>query len=579
MDKEIIESIKLYEKFKRVSIAEFFEKNRHLLGFENPKKALLITVKELVDNSLDACEEYRILPDITISIEDMGEGIYKVTVEDNGPGIPYDKVPEIFGSFLYGSKFHRYISSRGKQGIGASAVVLYGQLTTMKPASIITKTPDSDKAIYYEIKIDVTNNSPQILKQKYMSWSKSHGTSVTVYLRGMYTKGKQSVDEYIQLTALANPHAQIVYYPPSGEKIVYKRLTNNVPELKEIKPHPYGIEIGVLERMLKNSRHSKLSEFLIKEFSSVGKKTAEEILKKAKLEDKNPKELTEKEIEKLYLALHSVKLRAIPSNVIVTLGEDLIRKTLTNMFNPEFVTSIKRRPAVYRGNPFIVEIGIAYGGDIKEFRLLRFANRVPLLYKSGECAITLAAKEINWKRYGLNGEEGSLPTDPIIILVHVASVWIPFTSESKEAIAPYPEILKEIELGLKQALRDIAIYINKKRSIEGISDKYKTLYGYGLEVARILSEILNKDEKEVSNIIKDRVKKELLKDIMDILITTREIKTLLRENKDDQAIKLIKNILKGVIESNIMSEKELSEMIKEVINVVKEKKLHLEENI
>lgn len=577
MDNEIVSSLKLYEKFKRVSIAEFFEKNRHLLGFENPKKSLLIAVKELVDNSLDACEEYNILPDITVSIEKLENETYKVTVEDNGPGIPYDKVPDIYGSFLFGSKFHRYISSRGKQGIGASAVVLYGQLTTMKPVYVITKTPDSTKAIYYEIKIDVANNKPETLKQRYLSWDKDHGTSVTVYLKGQYTKGKQSVDEYIQLTALANPHTTITYYTPNGEKIVYKRITDKVPELKEIKPHPYGIEIGVLERMLKNTKHRTLIEFLSNEFSSIGRKTAEEILKKARLENKDPKELNEKEIERLYVAIHNAKIRSIPANVIVTLGEDLIRRSLMNTFNPEFVTAIKRKPAVYRGNPFIVEVGIAYGGNIDEFRILRFANRVPLLYKAGECAITLAAKEINWKRYGFNAEEGSLPKDPAVVLVHVASVWIPFTSESKEAIAAYPEILKEIELGIKQALRDIYLYISKKKSIENISSKYKTLYGYGLEVARSLSEMLNIKENEIEDIIKERIRKELFNDIMEILLTVREIKSLLKENKDNEAVRLIKNMLSDVIKSKIVSEKELTDTINEVIKQVKEKKLHLTE--
>jgi len=573
--KQNVQEAELYKKFKRISVAEFFERNRHLLGFDSPRKALLIAVKEYVDNSLDACEEYKILPDIKVEIDRLENDVYKVTVEDNGPGIPYESVPEIFGSFLFGSKFHRFISTRGKQGIGASAVTLYSQLTTKEPVEIITKMKNKEKGIKYKIKIDIKTNTPIILEKEKIEMKKESGTIVKAKVIGQYIKGKQSVDEYIRLTALINPHANIIYKNPDGEKFVYKRIINDIPELKEVKPHPYGIELGYFDRLIRETKEKTLLNFLTKTFSSVGQNTAIEILKKAKLDpDTDPKTLNDDQIIKLYNALQNAKLRAIPSKYIVTLGRDIILKSMENILKPEYMAAIRRRPALYRGIPFIVEVGIAYGGEINEFQYYRFANRVPLLYKPGEDAITHALKEINWKHYGFE-VEGEFPKDPMAILVHVASVWLPFTSESKEAIAPYDEIVKEVELGIKNALRELSIYIKKKKALETIGDKYKNLYGYGLEVINSLSSILDIEKENIEKRIKERIKKELVNDIYEILKSVREVKNLLKEGKDDRAVTLIKNMLKDAVKINLLSEKELEDTIIEVINDVKKNKLSL----
>jgi len=573
--KQNVQEAELYKKFKRISVAEFFERNRHMLGFDSPRKALLIAVKEYVDNSLDACEEYKILPDIKVEIDGLENDIYKVTVEDNGPGIPYESVPEIFGSFLFGSKFHRFISTRGKQGIGASAVTLYSQLTTKEPVEIITKMKNKEKGIKYKIKIDVKTNTPIILEKEEVEMKKDSGTIVKAKIIGQYIKGKQSVDEYIKLTALINPHTNIIYKNPDGEKFVYKRIINYIPELKEVKPHPYGIELGYFDRLIREAKEKTLINFLTKTFSSVGQNTAIEILKKAKLDpDIDPKTLNDDQIIKLYNALQNARLRAIPSKYIVTLGRDIILKSMENILKPEYMAAIRRKPGLYRGIPFIVEVGIAYGGGINEFQYYRFANRVPLLYKPGEDAITHALKEINWKHYGFE-VEGEFPKDPMAILVHIASVWLPFTSESKEAIAPYDEIVREIELGIKNALRELSIYIKKKKALETIGDKYKNLYGYGLEVIDSLSSILDIERENIEKRLKERIKRELVNDVYEILKSVREVKNLLKEGKDDRAVTLIKNMLKDAVKINLLSEKELEDTIMEVINDVKKNKLSL----
>ncbi len=586
------QQLKLYENFRKVSIAEFFEKNRHLLGFDNPRKALLIAVKELVDNALDACEEHKILPDIKISIEDLGRNIYRIRVEDNGPGIPKDKIPQVFGSFLFGSKFHRYVSTRGKQGIGASAVVLYGQLTTGRPVKVISKVPGKD-AYLFEIKIDVRNNTPIILKnEKYDKFRGEHGTIVEIILKGQYQRGKQSVDEYIRLTALANPHANIYYRNPKGEIFKFKRITDKLPELHEVKPHIHGIEIGLLERLLKETRRRTLKDFLIKTFSSIGEKTAYLILYKAfinpeikdeefdlnklkkrdklKLEQiakRDPKSLSFEEIEQLYIAMQNTKVKAISAKYITTLGADLIREGLTRMFSPEFVVTRTRRPAVYRGIPFIVEVGIAYGGEIKEriAQVFRFANKVPLLYKAGECAITEAVKSIDWNRYGLDGKKGEIPKGPVIIMVHLASVWIPFTSESKEAIAPYPEIVKEIQLAIQDAARELAVYLRKKETLTQIGNKYLYLFGYGRELARYLSKLLEMDEGKLTEELEETIKQRLYEDLVEIIRTVKDLRELIREGKKEEAKKMLQNMLSDLIKKKVLKASELNVLIENAL--------------
>ena len=563
---QLEETKKLYKHFKEVSIAEFFERNRHLLGFDNPKKALLMTVKELVDNSLDACEEARILPEVKITIKEVKKERYIVRVEDNGPGIPKEHIPNVFGKFLYGSKFHRFIATRGRQGIGVSALTLYSQLTIGKPIKVISKTPNSN-AYYFEIKIDTKRNEPKVLKFEERKWKKKSGTVVEVEIEGRYSKGKASVDEYINLTALVNPHAKIVYINPRGEKFVYNRITNEIPELKEIKPHPHGIELGVLARMLKETKEDSLLKFLIKEFSSVGKVAALNIIKKVNLDpNRKPQSLKDEEIERLYDAMLNTKIRAPPSKVLITLGEEKIAESLINMYNPEFVSVKKRPPSTYRGLPFIVEVGIAYGNiNTQKAQILRFANRVPLLYRSGECAITQAVKEVNWKSYGLKVGDDNIPQEPMIIFVHISSVWIPFTSESKEAIAQYPEIIREIKLALRDAAKNLYTYIRKKRMLSEIEEKYITLYGYSIEISESLSKILNIDENIVRRNISERIKKELKKDLIKIVNTIREIKTLVESGKINEAKRFLKNLVKKLIEKGIIDEKELENIIKVLI--------------
>ena len=386
------------KKQREISVSEFFAKNRHLLGFDSPRKALLTAVKEAVDNSLDACEEARILPEIEVKIEVAnGNGAHKapeppkaeekkaaadgkpgeapktpsvaqaerfiVTVTDNGPGIVPEQIGRIFAKLLYGSKFHRLRMSRGQQGIGISAAGLYGQLTTGKPVKVISRTGEKKSARYVEITIDTAKNEPRTLANRDVEWDRPHGTMVSIELEGRYQKGRTSVDEFLEQTSVANPHARIIYVNPEGQKMVFERMMAELPEApREIKPHPYGIELGVLMKMMQDTKSHWVGGFLSSDFSRVSSKTAAEICQKAGID---PKMLVRKvhgdTAEKLYRAIQQTKIMNPPTDCLSPIGEKAILAGLYKQIKGDFYTAVSRSPAVYRGNPFTIEVGLAFG--------------------------------------------------------------------------------------------------------------------------------------------------------------------------------------------------------------------------
>jgi len=494
---------------REISVSEFFAKNRHLLGFDNPRKALLTTVKEAVDNALDACEEAGILPDIEVRIEELTappgpskSGRYRVTITDNGPGIVRAQVENIFGKLLYGSKFHRLKMSRGQQGIGISAAGMYGLMTTGKPM-VITTRPDKRKPVHHiELAMDTAKNKPEVSVDRetdeFFETSTGTGTSVAIELEARYVRGKASVEAYLEQTAIANPHARITFVPPEkadgqeglevgergghrrdaegpppdgggsseperttefADRIVYPRaVEENPPETSEIKPHPYGVELGTFLGMLKQTREKQLGGFLKNAFCRVTPAVASGVYEAASAKGKTItgqtwiKNIDHAAAERIYHALQGAKLRSPPTDCLAPIGVRTLLAGLLKGVQAEFYTASTRNAAVYRGNPFQIEAAIAYGGDLpadEPARVIRFANRVPLLYQQSACCSFKSVVETGWRNYGLQQPRGGAPVGPLVVMIHMASVWVPFTSESKEAIADYDEIRKEMSLALK----------------------------------------------------------------------------------------------------------------------------------
>ena len=527
---------------REISVSEFFLKNRHLLGFDSPRKAIMTAVKEAVDNSLDACEEAGILPEIAVELKQTAENRFLVTVTDNGPGIVRAQIPKVFAKLLYGSKFHRLRMSRGQQGIGISAAGMYGQLTTGAATVILSKTKASPKAHRIAVQIDTRANKPAVLADEEADWrpefppeeagqapnASSHGTQVGIEMTAQYVRGRLSVDEYLKQCAVANPHLRLHFKTTllrkeKTETLVeespwqtYARAVKSLPPpVEAIQPHPHGVELGILMQMLKDSTSRTLKGALEQDFSRVSARVAQEICEKAGLNPKaNPTRVAHQEIEALYKAIQETKLMRPPTDCLAPIGEEQILAGLKKEYPADFYAAVTRAPEVYRGNPFQVEVGVAYAkpgenedlGAEEPVRVMRFANRAPLLYMGGACAMTEAMEAVNWKAYGLQQPKGGLPVGPAVFFVHIASVWVPFTSESKEAIAHYPEILRELTFALQEAGRQLSVFLSKRRRQAEADRKRSYIEKYIPHLALGLKDILALSDKQKEKVEDDLTK-------------------------------------------------------------------------
>ena len=390
--------------------------------------------------------------------------------------------------------------------------IVESYLTTGEPVQIITRTKKAS-ARHYHVQIDTTKNRPEVMSDEECEFDLATGTSVTITLEGKYLKGKQSVDEYIAQTAMANPHATVIYHAPGGETNEYLRQSNELPFIPaEIKPHPYGVELGVLFKMARECGRNTLADFLRSDFSRVSPRLGAEIVKKAKISSRTkPQKITLKEAERLHEAINSTKIMAPPTDCIGPIGEDKMIEGLARVVEADFYTSCTRKPSVYRGNPFIVEAALAFGckepggkknDDEKEslVRLVRFANRVPLLYQQSACATHKAVLDTNWRNYGLSQSRGALPSGPMMLMVHIASVWVPFTSESKEAVAHYPEIIKELKLAIQECGRKLGMHVRKQKRIKDELVKRSYIETYLPHISQALKDILTLKDSQIATL-------------------------------------------------------------------------------
>jgi len=533
----------LAKKQKEISVAEFFERNKHILGFGNPTRALITSIKEGVDNSLDACEEVNILPEIYVEISNHEDDNCKIIIEDNGPGIIRKQIKHIFGRLLYGSRFHAIRQSRGQQGIGISAVVLYGQLTTGKHAKIISKVQEDRPAMVIELAINTNKNRAEIINSNNNHWDKPTGTRVEIYIRADWIRGKRFVYDYLQSTSIVNPHAQITYKDADGNTHLFERTSEVLPKkAEEIKPHPYGVELGTLIKLAKYTKARKLTSFLKTEFSSMGDRTTKAAISKAGLEnDLNPKEMTRDQFLSLHKAFKKVKIMAPSMDCLSPIGETLIRRSLkheTKEISPEFIITSSRPASVYSGNPFQVEVGLVYGGKLprdQSVKIMRFANRVPLLYQQGGCVITSAISSIDWRRYGFDQPSGKgIPTGPAIFLAHISSTQIPFTSESKEAISDVEELENEVKLAFRECARKVQHHIKKKVRRKKTREKFDLISKILPEIAKKSAHMLDKPIPSLDAVITKIMDVIWIEELITYEKVNRTVQTTLTSDQSEQ---------------------------------------------
>jgi DNA topoisomerase VI subunit B len=501
----------LAAKQREISVAEFFERNRQILGFDNPQRALLTTVKEAVDNALDAAEEAQVLPEVLVEISREGADRIHVAVTDNGPGVLKREIPNVFGRLLYGSRFHANRQSRGQQGIGISAAVLYAALTTARPARITSKVAEEEAAHVLEILLDTQKNLPRVVSDELLLWDRDHGTRIELTLKAKYTRGRQSPFEYLRGTAIVNPHARIVLVEPDGTRVTYERASTDCPPLaKEVAPHPHGLELGELAYFLKASPRPTIAETLARNFFGVSPRAAREVLAAARIgPSEGPGTIHGEALERLLAALHAARLVAPTAESLSPIGPMLIKRGLRNVLGevrPDFYAPpVSRPPRVRGGCPFLVEVGLVYGGGLppdQPVQLLRFANRVPLLFQQGACAITSAVEEVDWRRYGLDQRGGSgLPVGPCLLLVHVASTKVPFTSEAKEALASDPELDKELVLALQSAARQLKTHLSRRSRREYATEKFTIIQKILPQIAEKASALVDRPVPDLTPVI------------------------------------------------------------------------------
>ncbi len=312
--------------------------------------------------------------------------------------------------------------------------------------------------------------------------------------------------EYLEQTVVANPHLALTYVSPKGERLEFPRVTRELPrEAQEIKPHPHGVELGMLHTMLSDSPGKTVKEVLSDDFSRISPAVAAKVCQMAKVNPKTPAERIHGDaLERLHKALGEVKVMAPPATAVVPIGEALLIEGLKRRFpRADFYVSATRPPSVYRGNPFVVEAGLAYGGELpfdETAEIMRFANRVPLQYQPKACAISESVYQTNWRGYELAQPKGGLPVAPLAIAVHLASVWVPFTSEAKEAVAHYDELLREMKLAVQECGLKLGAHLRARAHLERDAKRRSLFQKYIPEVAQAISDILGvpKDRAEKS---------------------------------------------------------------------------------
>ena len=486
------------QTFEEISPADFFYRNRDIAGFTNPARAIFTAIRELVENSLDAAEHVGIPPDIYVRLISEGETsrgneVYRLRVEDNGSGIPSRYIPSAFGQVLFGSKY-KLKQTRGTFGLGGTMAILYGQITTHKPARVISSTGGS-KIFKYTLMIDIQRNRPIILERRILlnreGW---RGTIVEFSLEGDYMRAMPKILEYFKQTAVMNPYANITFVDPRGRLYMFRRATTELPPPpKETKPHPYGVDVELLQRIIYMTDCNNMIDFLKKHFHRVGENIARKFLKFAEMDEKkNPKELSHEEIVHLARAMKKFPDFLPPdASCLSPLGEELLKTGILKELKPEFVAVCQRKPSTYAGHPFIVEVAIAYGGEIPrkgEFVLYRFANRIPLLYDEASDVSFKVIQSINWRRYGVS------PDMPVAILVHICSTKVPYKTVGKEFIADRPEVKREILNGIREVARQLQRFLSRRAYVERQKKRLNIFAKYLPRIAEFSTKLAGKEK-------------------------------------------------------------------------------------
>lgn len=540
-------------KITKSSTAEYFAKNLQQVGFSSPLKAVLTTLKEAVDNSLDACEQAGILPEIEIRVEKVGAGstkntdLIKITVEDNGPGIDPDDLAKVFGEYLASSKFGKGQCSRGQQGIGISAATTWAQLTNAKGAFVMTKTEKMRKAVRAQVDVDIKSNTGVLKNKDTVDWDKKTGVRCEFTIDGrVQLNGDGGLVTYLEGTVLVNPHLNLRYKLLDNEWVKITRVTDVSPDIPAATlPHPHTFKLGEFithstlygkinfDKFLKTG-FSRISDQAIRDFTAKG-------LPKALL-NKPLSAVKEDEFKKAFQAIQDTELMAPSTKSVLTVGEDALAKSIQRLGEVDFFSVVTRKPAICDFKPVVVEVALArfinrnMEAD-EPVQLLRFANRVPLQFDKSGCAITRAIESVNWKSYGLSQPKGSLPLGPYVFAISLVSPFIKFKNASKETIDASDELVEELRRALMQAGQKLSRHIKREDKEADLERKLQHIEQFAPILVESLVRIVGANESRKKK-AEDGLKKLLGRDSSAAEADLEEAKSKLQNLKAREAKKL-----------------------------------------
>ncbi len=540
-------------KITKSSTAEYFAKNLQQVGFSSPLKAVLTTLKEAVDNSLDACEQHKILPDLEIEVRKVGNGsakntdLIKIVVEDNGPGIDVDDLAKVFGEYLASSKFGRGQCSRGQQGIGISAATTWAQMTNAKGVQVISKTKGMRKAISAQVDVDIKTNTGIVRNKEMIDWkNRTHGVRVEFLMDGrIQLNGDGGLQTYIEGTALLNPHVAMKYRLGDMEWQKTDRVSNESPEIPEATlPHPHTFKLG--EFITHSTLYGKisLSKFLKTGFSRINDQSIKDFVKAGMpkgLVEKTISTLSEEEFKKVFQSIQATELMAPSTKSVLMVGEESLSKSINRLGKVDFFSVVTRKPIICDFKPVVVEVALARfidrGDEQSPVQLLRFANRVPLQFDKSGCAITWAIESVNWKSYGLGQPKESLPQGPYVFAVSVVSPFIKFKNASKETIDASEELVEEIRRALMQAGQKLSRHIKHEMKEADLERKLAHIEQFGpiLVEKLVLIAGANASRKKKAE---EGLKKILGRDSKEAISDLEMAQTKLAEQKQKEAKKV-----------------------------------------